>query len=373
MQSKSVSSPYLSILSILINARQKWRPYQSCPGSLPPELILNILEENYYTTSHDPVPDRHILLQLSLVSRSWSRLAQRLLFRRVTLQEKTLPTFLSAIQPNTSRARYLGESVKTLEVTLAQSHEGQRSFAKILLACPQLYDLDLRFESGVCGLRDDVISLLEQQPPSITTLSLFNQRDSAVLWQLVRLIRPTLQFLFVDVSLGPLEASSRPPSETSLPNLIEFAWLDYASYGFTEEILRASKGTLEVLSVYALLPDHKFIQLLQSHGPRLRALRLQACRAELHEVIKETCGRLEEYISYEMPPAEVLSALPATIEHIGWYQTAHVSKEALEYLENGSRLRVFTYVWGDSDPRIEEIRAICTKRGIELRHAVRVR
>lgn len=97
-------------------------------SNVPPlavELVLDILEivaNDEYRTHGKSTS----LLNCATVCRTWAPMSQALLFRTVALEtQRQSLQFISAISAPTPKARFLRESVRSLEVLVSDEEDGR--------------------------------------------------------------------------------------------------------------------------------------------------------------------------------------------------------------------------------------------------------
>ncbi|KAH7882596.1 hypothetical protein F5I97DRAFT_287075 [Phlebopus sp. FC_14] len=169
---------------------------------LPPELILTILEHNFYTSSGQP--DHAFLSACSLVCRAWSWPAQSLLFRCVTkLRGRNYSQFAAAVL-SPARGQSLGKCVRTLEMSIAHSMKQSCSplhLVDVLRACPSVYELVLK-AYGISKFDQASLEKLRDAGKGLKALHLvFCTMTSSILFQLLN-IWPSIQFLKICVDIG---------------------------------------------------------------------------------------------------------------------------------------------------------------------------
>lgn len=300
---------------------------------------MTILEEAYYDELSEP--NDALLSRCALVNKQWSVLAQKLLFRRVSLRsERAFSSFQHAVDGSTLKGRMLGAVVNYMRVVLDANHPGalrQRSFARAVTLCPNLYELgislygtnssstvnnsnsnnfsdsasasrgfDLDLASGESAGRSqkDVSSFDEETlavlrtGPAITALAFSNWTPNAgALAELLSVWHTSLAYL--DISGTPPEAPSCSDSESDLASesgsfecalrslRTNFQSASSASQSvhptggpsvpFMKWLLQHSTQTLEILE-FTRQPSGDMLEYVaDAHGHALRSLALPTC------------------------------------------------------------------------------------------------
>jgi hypothetical protein len=224
---------------------------------------------------------------------------------------------------------------------------GDREFrylAEAVLLCPQLYELNLDL-----GLAIDVriagdVALMMKDAPKIEALRIRNVENLDIAWVAVKLLPPTIKFLYLDNWQGVPIPGSAPRIPPSLP-LYEFT-LHHGSIPFDSllPLLGQAHTTLQILELCITPP--RFAEMMETHGPYLRSLRLSKLTDEQAAALVD-CTNLEEF-QYGMEPSPaLLASLPATLEHLKFASTKKQNYDLIplcEFILQHPSLAVLSYV-----------------------------
>lgn len=332
--------------------------------TLPIELIILILENTYYKYSGEDLevrdfPDYQTLSACTRVCSSWTPLAQRLLFRHVTFDR-----FLYFGPHPRSR---IYSHIRVLEVSLEpidDVHVDQvmDTFLDVLCRCSRLYELKLFLISGH-SLNSDAISRIRGSGlTNLRSLRILQcSVQSPILYQLLELF-PTVRFLTVGVEIVATPPASRIP-DLQLYELVLHRTLP-------PEVLKwllPSEATLEILELRDP-PSSQTIQILQSHAPGIRSLRLLRYDAKIIELIR-LCTHLEELIMPQISTLVHLSALPPSLEHFSFFVNPNNSFADVNLaIKDLSNLRLVTCNEPEApDSEFASFSATCQKLGIFIR------
>ncbi|KAJ6632282.1 hypothetical protein B0H10DRAFT_11238 [Mycena sp. CBHHK59/15] len=365
---------------------------------LSTDLVFEILDCLAIPMSlHQRCCDFAVLAACSLVCKIWSARAQRLLFRRVLLPHNiyrepyrratspnSLPSFLSAIGPDTERGRWLAESVLSLTVrhTGREMISNPAGLATVLLRTPNLRHLDVTTIS--CDFDHETLELLRAEGPRITSLSILRDfspspaQHTRIMHQLVASF-PSVRLLEITTDL-----SSLPPFEPPLS-------LSLASVKFNTPMV-ADIGPC-LASLLNPTEDGEPLQLLwhksqgghptalgdvlRVYGPHLRSLSIKTLD-EPQTAFLSLCTRLERFEFGRFPNSAALAAIPRTIKALaishepdsrpGVIGTLSIGVERLtEALKTFPLLEVLTWSFCPNHPLVVRLRTVCVERGIELR------
>ncbi|KAH0832343.1 hypothetical protein J3R83DRAFT_13359 [Lanmaoa asiatica] len=356
---------------------------------LPPELVFVILEHAYYTPAG--FPDYTFLANCSLVCTSWSVPAQSLLFRKtIKLRSHTIPSFHAALIASAVRRKPMGDAVRSLDISVGRSMNEScqpKAFARLLQACPRLYDLSLSTYS-LHEFDQFALAQLKDSGQGIRALNLqYCGVQSPVLFQLLG-IWPHIRFLKIGTEIaawpwrhpaetpvlrqltineGADDIAERPPAHVSLydlalsriPQPAVLAWL-----------LGSSVLSLRILDLREI-PGIAARETLAVHAPRLRSLRLLHFSLDAAAFLRQ-CTHLEEFVIYNIPVIVPLApALPPSIEHLSFRNPLHDFRSTLgpilDAIEVLPKLRIVT-----CDKNSEGLREFvmlnkrCAKRGVEV-------
>lgn len=356
------------------------------------EIVLSILEAAYFDASLEP--DVELLKNSSLVCRGWSTPSQKLLFRHVFLRTQTaFIAFQSAVDRSTLRGRMLGDAVTRLRVTLDHNQPyrlSHRSFARAMLLCPNLYELDLALY-GQCAPGQDVtgapdairmarpapsfddgtLSLL-RSGPRITALQFSNWSDNSQSASQLLDVWPSLK----SVVLKGLPPSSPSASASSLPfrcalHELRMNFQASPSLDFVQWLLHNSATTLRILELEREPSADLLDLLVRDHGATLESLSLPACGSHDHALAVQQCERLKEFkIESPWVPPMVFKKLPATLEHLAFGvdkdTPLHMIVEAVKAKAGLKAVSVHLWEGGEDHAVLPSLRLACAYKGIEL-------
>lgn len=347
---------------------------------LPTELLDAILEHTYYEKG---LPDNDTLRTCALVSVSWRKPAQRLLFRRVTLRRmhrgREHLAFLEATGFQTEYGRMLGGHVRVLELFIGDKTGldlDDTDLADILSRTPKLYELVLR----VTGIHEFAMGTMEKlrtlagvdgglhpihTPLRLRALSLLSCGiQSPILYQLLS-VWSSIEFLFIGVEIAAPPPRSQPHPTFKLyqltlmrtPRLYILSWL-----------LSASMDSLRIVS-FRDAPGCELDPILDAVGPRLRSLRLMNNSVRTPKVL-ERCPNLEEFVLVQLSTLFGLEGLPGTLEHLSCRNLPDEPQSLGSVIDAVGvlpRLRVVTCdKRARLDERFGELEGLCAGKGVEL-------
>ncbi|KAL4250280.1 hypothetical protein ABKN59_003169 [Abortiporus biennis] len=308
-------------------------PAPKPPVHIPDEIIINVLEAA--CDSEDIAATRSLLRSTSLVSKDWSILSQKLLFRDVVLKdEPSYTAFQRATERSSARGCMLGDSVHHLRVTMDPNqpcHLSQHDFAHAVTLCPNLRSLSVSLYgqgdpgSDVVGLPDvgrlrrtapafDNITLsMLRSGPSIRSLQFTNWSDNSTTLSQLLDTYPSLKSLSIN-GTPPLPPSPTPgPCSFALeefrincqsaPSAESLAWLLHGSKSSLRRLIFDRRPTLEVFNFlvseycsvleFLAIPALKSISALKSleRCSALRELRLE--EVENTSAICSSLGQIE--------------------------------------------------------------------------------
>ncbi|KAH8094635.1 hypothetical protein BXZ70DRAFT_1066280 [Cristinia sonorae] len=356
---------------------------------IPNEIVLRILE-----AACDPndIPSTHaVLTNSALVSRDWSLLAQKLLFRRVSLRSQAAFNSLSdALSPSTPRGLMLADAVLSLRVFIDHNQPNAVSphaFAHILQLCPRLQELDLSlFGRGAPG--HDVVGSPAQARmqriapsfdpatlamlragPSIRRLRFSNWTDNTTTLS---------QLLHIWPSVNALEIKGTPPTipPTSSPFPCTLQELRVncqtpPSLEFLRWSLRNSKGSLLKVQADQESCSEVLARVVREHHDTLQSVAIPTCpsREATHSVMQ--CQDLRHlYLEDARVPMVLCKTLPSTLQHIafGVHRDTDM-KPLLHLISEGTRLSSVTlHLWknAESQNQLEAVRTACAGKGVKL-------
>ncbi|KAJ7050924.1 hypothetical protein C8F01DRAFT_672210 [Mycena amicta] len=303
------------------------------------DLLLEILDFLAVPLAyHQRTCDLSVLASCSLVCRTWSPHAQTLLFRRVILPNNIyrsphlrgttrnmLPSFLSALDPETEKGRWLAGCVRslTLRHTGRERSSDASALAETLMRTTNLRHLDVTTAS--CNFSADTLARLTADGPKITSLSIlqefspFTPQHMSIMHRLVNAL-PTIRILEISSNL----TGSLPPFDPR-PALglvvVRFNTLMVRDVGpCLESLLRQGEDTLEVL-YHKSKGGHPSMldDVLARHGAYLRSLSIKTLPlADPGDSLDPLdplahCTRLERFELGHFPDKRTLEVIPRSI------------------------------------------------------------
>ncbi|KAH7924945.1 hypothetical protein BV22DRAFT_469577 [Leucogyrophana mollusca] len=346
--------------------------------SLPPEIILAILEPEYYTVLGSP--NYSLLSTCALVCSTWSGPAQSLLFRNVKkLRASNTPIFNVAIDPSTPRGRMLGSCVRTLDIHVGRSVNDSCSpqdFVRLLRGCPRLYELVLS-TYGIHEFSEEALIELREGGGSLKALSLmYCGVQSPVIFQLLG-VWPQIQFLKIgtEIVASPprsfhLAGSSISVASGAPVQLYDLVLLRTPSPEVLAWLLASSTESLRIVELREM-PGGAARNILANHTTRLRSLRLLHYSMDSAALLRE-CTELEEFMVYHVPTVVPLAPdLPQSIKHFGFRNPIYNYRDTLSpILEAVSRLpRLRTLTCDQNAVQLSDfsqLQSVCDDRGVEV-------
>ncbi|KAG8968111.1 hypothetical protein FRC03_008671 [Tulasnella sp. 419] len=346
---------------------------------LPFELVEEILEYAQYSPTG--IVDRKSLRSCSLVCKSWTWKAQRLLFANVVLfKSYELITFRETLGQSTEKADFLRASVKQLLVKTDQGSPTDlrpitiHMVAETIIFCPNLEVLELEFFSSRFP-NPSTLDLLTVAPPFQTLLIYNNSTQGQVLYEVLNCF-PHLRFLTIDRhELRDFQIKNRKAPFA----LYELAWTarGVPPPEFMAWLLGGSQDSLQILS-FRETPDVQiFNSIIDNHFHTLRSIRLESSGDIEHARAIRICSRLEEVQIKTYPsPYLVLALLNSpSLEHFSFCGTDQTAKSNLldsviELIVSLPKIRVVT--WSMCLPEDHEdfqrILEVCRSRRVQFRY-----
>ncbi|CCL98546.1 uncharacterized protein FIBRA_00546 [Fibroporia radiculosa] len=357
---------------------------------IPIEIVMNILETAY--DDDEPESNVKLFASCALVCRDWSFIAQKLLFRHVTLDNQTAYiAFQHAVDRSSPRGRMLGDSVMHMRLTLDHNQPyrlSQRSFARAVTFCPNLLELRIAlFGEGGPGFDvvgspdsermkrpapsfDERTLALLRTGPSIQSLHFSNWSDnSSSLCQLLD-IWPTLKSLSIS-GVPPQLLNSAAPFPCPLEEL-RMNFQTAPSVDFMKWLLHNSTSSLRTLEMEREPPLDLLEHLISEHGASLQSLALPSCGGHDAVAALQRCDALRELrIESAWAPPVIFKSLSDSVEHIAFGIDADTPLQPLEKaIKRSEGLRAVTlHIWhgGHDHPQLNAVKVACARRGIELR------
>ena len=358
---------------------------------IPMELVMSILEAAY--DDHEPVTYSALLKNASLVCKGWSSVAQKLLFRNVTLSNQTAYiAFQEAVDRATPRGCMLGDAVVRMKVVLDQNQPyrlSHRSFARAVSLCPNLYELSVSlYGEGAPGT--DIVgvpdaSRMKRSAPSfdertlaalragpkISALQFCNWSDNSTsLLQLLD-VWPSLSSLDISGTTPQLPSDTVEPFPCALRELRTNFQLS-PSIEFMRWLLHHSTGTLRVLDLAREPTPDMLDYLVSEHGSTLESLGLPTCGTHESAAAVRKCAELKELKIESAWAAPMLyKSLPRGMQHLAFGVDADTPLQpVIQAIKKSEDLRVVTmHVWhgGERHPLLANVRIACAIKGVELR------
>lgn len=334
-----------------------------------------------------------LLKNASLVCKDWSSVAQKLLFRNVTLRTQTAYiAFQEAVDRETLRGRILGDAVVRMKVVLDQNQPyrlSHRSFARAVSLCPNLYELGVAlYGEGAPGMdivgAPDASRMKRSMPsfdertlavlragPQIKALQFSNWSDNSdTLLQLLD-VWPSLTSLDISGTTPQLPNHTVEPFPCALREL-HTNFQSSLSVEFLQWLLHNSRESLRVLDLAREPSPNMLDYLLSEHGSTLESLSLPACGTHEGAAAVQKCAELRELKIESAWAAPMLyKTLPRGIQHLALGVDADTPLQpVLQAIKRSVDLRVVTMqLWhgGDKHPNLAAIKIACGVKGIQLR------
>ncbi|KAJ7656814.1 hypothetical protein DFH06DRAFT_1473430 [Mycena polygramma] len=387
-----------------------------------PELILEILDmlDIPLAFDTDQFPNREPLLACSLVCKSWSTYSQRLLFRRVRIDNEwsgmfamsrapTVPpasniitSFLETITGDTEKSRWLAQSVLSLNL---HPYIGTKSadIVSILTNLPNLRELDIT--RVACRFSDAELSQLRNSGANIRSLCISTDNTGPItsmgppVWPgLIKLIAalPTIRMLTIaaNTARNILPHTTAPPLGLELVSFkFKSKWVaDPSAFIASLTRGRTDGGALQLYSHAFSDTPVKLHGVLSAHGSNLRSLSLPGKVDEPHILALCTC--LERFECRTLPSDDLVAAIPRMINALAVRNLnpdpdpappfpipredrfpppkitpISVAQLTLQ-LDTFPNLRVFTWVGSIIHPGFNGLRDRCVGLGVEFRARV---
>ncbi|KAI0370056.1 hypothetical protein BV20DRAFT_315190 [Pilatotrama ljubarskyi] len=358
---------------------------------VPMEIVMTILEAAY---EDENLPTYNALLKnCALVCRDWSSIAQKLLFRNVTLNTQTAAiAFQQAVDRATPRGRVLGDAVVRMKVVLDQNQPyrlSHRSFARAVSLCPNLYELSVALY-GECGPGLDIVgvpdaSRMKRSAPSfdertlailragpqISALQFSNWSDnSSSLLQLLE-VWPSIEYLDISGTTPQLENDNAEPFPCALREL-RTNFQSSPSVEFMRWLLHNSTGTLRVLDLAREPTPDMLEYLVSAHGATLESLALPACGTHEAAAAVRRCAALRELkIEGAWASPMLYKAPPSSLQHLAFGVDSDTALQpVIQAIRRSEELRAVTmHVWhgGERHPQLNVVKAACAVKGVELK------
>ncbi|KAJ7249136.1 hypothetical protein B0H12DRAFT_708127 [Mycena haematopus] len=389
---------------------------------MSPELVLEILDTFSvplgFPAEHIPVADRVALRSCSLVCKRWAAHSQRLLFRRVVINNAwtgmllmqrrpmvvrtvdPIASFLETITVDTEKSSWLRNNVLSL-VLRPHSSTKQRDIIRILTNLPNLRELDII--GPPCMFNDEELAELRSSAPSIRSLRINAHNLTPIpgpsmgpdIWlAVIDLIKsfPTIRMLDITANafLGfPEILGLGPPLGLSLLSFkFNSRWVANAG-PFLASLVDGCTDN-EPLEVFhhkqTKTPPADLHDVLSTHGHHIRSLVIQGQLKDPH--VLSLCTRLERFECETLPSDELVAAIPRTITalavanptqdlpsvfplttvplpppRVPFIPVEHLTVQLATF----PSLRVLTWMGSTAHSGFAALREQCGRQGIELR------
>lgn len=361
------------------------------PVHMPLEVVLSIIEAAYY--DEDLEANDALLKNCSLVCKSWSIPAQKLLFSRATIRtQRAYQAFQDAVDRSTERGRMLGNAVVRMRVVLDHNQPyglSQRSFAHAVTLCPNLYELNLALY-GCAAPGEDIVGIpaesrmrrpapsfdeqtlaLLKSGPRITALQFSNWSENQHSVNQLLDVWPTLKSLVISGTPPKLPAASSKPFACALDEL-RMNFQTPPSVDFMKWLLHNSAHSLRILELEREPSAHLLEYLVDAHGATLHSLALPACGSHEHALAVQKCNELRELkLEGSWASPMVFRKLPEVVQHIALGLDQDTALQpVLEVVKSKDSLKVVTvHIWdgGDQHPQLSALKIACAYHGVELR------
>ena len=357
---------------------------------IPLELILSFIESASSSVGNE---DRMDLLQsCSLVCRSWSTAAQKLLFARVTLRtQRSFESFMSAVDRTTIHGRILGEAVTRLHVVLDHNQPyslHQHSFALAVTVCSNLDELDVSLygcaepEKDVVGNQDasrlrrsapsfdeHTLSLLKSGP-NIKALRFNNWSENQHAYFQLLDVWSSLKFVSIGGTLPQDPQNSSSPFLSKLHE-VRFNFQTAPSIEFVKWLLRNSVDSLRVLRFDRDPCCELFEYLMDIHGPQLYSISFPSLSSPDLALSLQKCNQLRE-LRTETPSSStiVYKLIPDHLEHLAFgLDRDSPLTSVIDLVKSRNALKAMTVqVWdgGDQHSLLTPLKIACAYRGVDL-------
>jgi hypothetical protein len=356
----------------------------------PLELILSFIESASSSVGDE---DRIDLLQsCSLVCRSWSTAAQKLLFAKVTLRtQRSFESFMTAVDRTTIHGRILGDAVAHLNVVLDHNQPSglhQHSFALAVTVCPNLHELDIslygfaepgkdiignqnasRLRRTAPSFDEHTLSLLKSGP-NIKALRFNNWSDNQHSYFQLLDVWSSLQFLSIGGTL-PQNLQDSPPPILSRLNEVRFNFQSAPSLAFVKWLLHNSVSSLRVLRFDRDPCCDLFQYLTEIHGPQLYSISFPSLSSPDLVLSLKKCDQLRE-LRTETPTSSaiVYKHIPEHLEHLAFgLDRDSPLTSVIDLVKSRNALKAITVlVWdgGNQHSLLTPLKIACAYRGVDL-------
>jgi len=362
-------------------------------SGIPLEIVLKIIEFSRLDNNYDP--DIKLLTSCSLVCRSWSFYAQRLLFSHVRLcSQAAYYSFVYAVDRSTPNGRALGDAVVRMDVDLDVNQPGpltQASFAQAVIRCPNLRDINLSVygdrkplngsmsalersvHRATPSFTNDVLHLL-RTGPEISHLHSSNWSGNGDLIVQLLDVWPSLKSLSITGKVPHLSPALKR-RHACYPGALEKFRMNCQvepSLDFLEWLLHTTAAAKSLRGIELKRePSSLLLEfLVQHHGEQLHMLALPSCATHKHADAIIRCHALQEFRTeraWTLPT--VLLHISNGIRHLAFgIDPTMPLHHVVELVKVMDELETVTVnVWhGDCEHRLAALKMACAFRGIEL-------
>jgi hypothetical protein len=367
------------------------------PVHIPIEIVIHILEAAYFDINLEQ--DSQLLANCSRVCRDWTEVAQRLLFRNVTIRSgSSFNAFRAAVDRSTPRGCSKGNAVARLRVVLDHNHPDKLSyenFTEAMRLCPNLYELDLSLygygKSGGAGIGNNADSANSTRVTPLFTGAMLGHLRSGPKISALRFSNwsdnddITCQLLDLWPSLSVVALRGRPPrvpatSTDSASHLLPYRgalrevrlnFQNSPKLDFMKWLLQNSSQSLRVLELEREPASELLEYVVQEHSASLQSLSLPACGSHEQAAAVLQCAQLKEF-KVENPWASpsLLRKLPKTLEHIAFGvdkdTPLHVIAETIKTRDEVKAVTAHLWDGEEAQCMLSGLKKVCATKGIEL-------
>ncbi|KAI0043704.1 hypothetical protein FA95DRAFT_1609151 [Auriscalpium vulgare] len=335
-------------------------------ATTPLDIHMVVIEWVYQSSQHAAI-DYPTLRACALVCRAWTPVAQRLLFRRVPIPKRQLPTIHSTIVALFVRtlrnAPHLAAHVRSFHFDLVKTKSTVSDAMEALALCTNvdgitanLYGTDSSFAA--------LIAQLDTLPVRPSFLSV-SGRDSFV--DRIMQIWPSIRIL----DMGAIAISDmhvRMPRELQA---LSTRSSPTRTYGFGPKTVAPMLRDLEIECHDGMSSLVAAALVSSGVAPQLRSLCLLGHGAEVPPpAVLEELAALESFVLDRLPTEAC--GLPKNLRHLGYHfhGIGHERIEKLHILLDVARtlpkLNMFTATRQSSQVVLEEIERWCLEGGFEF-------
>ena len=357
---------------------------------VPSEIVLRILEAAY--DPHDLPSTHRVLMSSALVNRDWSILAQKLLFRHVTLRSQAAyHSLLDALSPRTPRSQMLAGAVMHLRVIIDHNQPNgvtPPAFAQVVALCPRLQELDLSlFGRGAPG--DDVVgspaqARMQRMAPSFDAAVL----DTLCTGSSIRRLRfanwtdnssSLSQLLHIWPSLKALEIIGTPPTipphaSAAFPCSLQDIRVNCQrapSLEFLKWLLQTSNGSLRKVRADRESCVDVLARVVRDHHETVASAVFPVCPSRETTASLMDCQDLQELcLEDARVPLVLCKTLPSTLQRVALGIHRDTDMQPLLRLihADAGLSSVSLYLWkgGEGNIHLETARIACALQGVQL-------